>query len=144
MNYLEDALKKLGKEELFPISNGLVSSCFQFMKPEVIEYKPMESLKIKFPVEKIYLNPRLSMQGGFIAAAFDNAFGLLCFISSYNQGASLDLDTNFHKPIYENDDLTITVYLKHKGNTVISMYGEGFNKNEELISTATTNMIFLK
>ncbi len=144
MSYLNEMLKELGKEELIPLTRNVVSNCFEAMKPRLVDYSQGESIKIKFPVQDIYLNPAGAMQGGFIAAAFDNAFGLLCFLVSDKHALSLDLSTNFLKPILNKEELIVAVYLKHKGNTLINMWGEAFNKQGQLAATAVTNMIFLK
>ena len=144
INYLEEALISIGKGELIPLRQGTVSNCFEFMKPSLLEYLPNKSLKMKFPVQKVYLNPAKCMQGGFISAAFDNAFGMLCFLATEKRAVSLDLNTNFHKPIFENDDLIITVCLKYVGKTLINMYAEAFNICGDLIATADSKMMFIK
>jgi len=118
--------------------------CITTMKPEVGEYIPGMSLTMSFPVQEIFLNPKRSMQGGFIAAAFDNTFGALLHQEiKKNNMASIDMHLNYHRPIFENDRLTITAYLKAKGSTIASLYAEGFNEEGKLVATATTNMIIL-
>ena len=144
MSYLSEMLSKLGKEELIPLSENVVSNCFEFMKPSLMDYKPMNNIKVKFPVQPVYLNPNRAMQGGFISAAFDNVFGVFCFLSSGRHGLSLDLNTSFFRPIYENDELTITVYLNHLGGTLIHMRGEAHNNSGELAAVSDTKMIFAK
>jgi uncharacterized protein (TIGR00369 family) len=144
MRYIEKALISIGKEDMLTSLEEITASCFELMQPTLLEYVPNEKLKIKFPVLDMYLNLVKSMQGGFISAAFDNAFGMLCLLSTENKAVSLDLNTNYHKPIYENDQLVISVYLKHKGNTLINMYAEAFNSNDELVATADSKMMFIR
>lgn len=133
--------KKLGILEML---ENISAICFNSMKPVLIEYIPEEKLKIKFPVMEIYLNPLKAMQGGFISAAFDNAFGLLCTLSGGTKFVSLDLNTNYNRPIYENDELNIYVYLKYNGKTIVNMYAEAFNNAGDLIATSNTKIMLIK
>lgn len=133
--------KEQGIEEI--ISRD-IPNCVNVMEPTLLEYVPGERLKIKFPVLDTYLNPFNGMQGGFISAAFDNAFGLLCDMVTMKKAASLDLNTNYHRPIYKDDELIIKVYLKYKGNTIVNMYAEAFNTIDELIATADSKMMIIK
>lgn len=119
-----------------------IPNCVTTMKTEVGEYIPGQSLTMFFPVQEIFLNGNGAMQGGFTAAAFDNAFGALLHLDTPNVTmATIDLHINYHRPIFVNDQLSVTVYLKAKGNNIAAMYAEGFNKDGKLIATATTNMM---
>lgn len=126
-------------------TKGDLANCFNLMQPKVIEYIEEESLKIAFPVLEKYLNPRKSMQGGFITAAFDNAFGALFTCAIENKvGVTIDISTSYQRPIYLGDELIITAYLKLKGNTIIHMIAEAHNKEGKLIATANTNMMIVQ
>jgi acyl-coenzyme A thioesterase PaaI-like protein len=84
------------------------------------------------------------MQGGFIAAAFDNAFGALVYLTTGQLDmASVDLHVNYQRPIFENDLLTVTVFQKSKGKTVVHASGEAYDQSGCLIATATTNIMLL-
>lgn len=84
------------------------------------------------------------MQGGFISAAFDNAFGALAILATGKfEVSSLDLNVNYHRPILADDTLTVKVYLKSKGKSIISLWGESFDSCDRLIATATSKIILL-
>jgi uncharacterized protein (TIGR00369 family) len=84
------------------------------------------------------------MQGGFIGAAFDNTFGMLVYLLTKNLAmATIDLNVNYHKPIFESDKLEVTASLKSLGKTIIHMAGEARNRENELIASATTNIYLL-
>ncbi len=126
---------------LQPLENP---NCVETMQREFIEYIPGASLVCAYPVLKIYSNPRKAMQGGFIAAAFDNTFGALVYLTTQKINmATIDMSINYHKPIFENDKLEVTVNLKSLGRTIVNLVGEAYDKEKNLIATATTNMILL-
>jgi len=119
-------------------------TCVEVMKLKFVEYVVGESLTCTFPVLPMYSNPRRVMQGGFIAAAFDNTFGtLIYFATKRDLVATIDLDVNFQNPIYENDTLFIKVYLKKLGKTMVYLMGEAFDSKNTLIATSTTNVMLL-
>ncbi len=127
------------------IDMGPVPRCFTFMQGRVIDYVDGQSLTIGFPVLESYLNPARTMQGGFITAAFDNVFGPLCYsATSTTATTTVDISTSYHRPILEGDELIITATVKAQGKTKIHMMAEGYNRENKLIATATTNYIHVK
>jgi uncharacterized protein (TIGR00369 family) len=126
----------MSKQELAP--------CLSNMKPIYREYKHKQLLTISFPVLDSYLNPRKTMQGGFITAAFDNTFGALSYYSSGRKFmATIDIHTHYHYPIYGEDELTITVHMTSLGNTIVNMRGEAVNRDGRLIATAGTDVMIM-
>lgn len=122
------------------------ANCFGVMKPKIMEYVHKKSLTIAFPVLEEYLNPDGRMQGGFITAAFDNAFGALCFyeVKDLALPATIDISTSYQRPIFMGDELIITVNIKSMGNTIVHMTGDAKNKEGKLVATSTTNIMLLK
>jgi acyl-coenzyme A thioesterase PaaI-like protein len=119
-------------------------NCRDIMQPQFVEYVEGESFTYIYPVLEMYLNPRRSMQGGFIAAAFDNAFGALVYLTTGRlEMASVDMHVNYQRPIFENDRLTVTVFLKAKGRTMVHASGEACDQSGCLIATAATNIMLL-
>ncbi len=120
------------------------ANCVVTMQPEHVSYTPGDCLTLKFPILDMFLNPRKSMQGGFVSAAFDNVFGILVLLETKRKEmATIDLSVNYIKPIFVGDELYITTYIKSKGNTVCSLYGEAKNKEGKLIATSTTNIMLI-
>mgnify|MGYP000936392661 FL=1 len=123
---------------------NVANPCAELMQPKFIEYIENESITYNFPVLDIYLNPWKCMQGGFISAAFDNAFGALAILATGKfEVSSLDLNVNYHRSILADDTLTVKVYLKSKGKSIISLWGESFDSCDRLIATATSKIILL-
>lgn len=119
-------------------------NCVTIMQREFVEYVVGKSVTYEFPVLEFYSNPRKSMQGGFIGAAFDNTFGTLVYLVTKRLNmATIDMKITYHKPIYENDRLVVTVHLKSLGKTIIHLVGEAFDSLGNLIASATTNFTLL-
>lgn len=134
MTKINDYLQKYSSKPL--------PQCINIMEPEFIDYIPGKSLTLSFPVLDIFLNANEVMQGGFIGAAFDNVFGILTFLEKkFTNMSTINMQIDYHRPLVREDRLVITAHLKHKGNTIVSMYAEGFNAEGKLAATASTNII---
>lgn len=137
-----EAHNNTSRIEPYKIDLGPIPHCFSFMQARVIDYISGQSLTIGFPVRENYLNPARTMQGGFITAAFDNVFGPLCYLTTRTTTTTtLDINTSYHRPILEGDELIITATVKSSGKTKIHMVAEAYNQENKLIATATTNYI---
>ncbi|MCR4399597.1 MAG: PaaI family thioesterase [Syntrophomonadaceae bacterium] len=131
---LEAVLARLGHEAEPP-------GCFAMMQPEFVEYAENEAVTFRYPVLETFANPRGSMQGGFICAAFDNAFGSLVYFATGSMAmASVDLHVNYQRPVLVGDTLTVTVQLKSLGRTIAHLTGDAFDGAGRLVATATTNI----
>ena len=119
-------------------------NCVKIMQREFVEYVVGKSVTCAFPVLEIYSNPRKSMQGGFIGAAFDNTFGTLVYLTTKSlKMATIDMNVTYHKPIFENDQLIVTVYIRSLGKTIIHLVGEAYDSAGSLIASGTTNITLL-
>jgi len=137
----DEGMKKIEKIKRAPRKPA---NCWDIMNPEIVGYVEGERLTCVYPVLEMYTNPRKSMQGGFISAAFDNTAGALLFAETGSQAmASIDLNVNYQRPIFENDRLRCTAYLKSMGKTLAHIYAEAFDGQDRLIATATTNIMLL-
>ena len=126
-------------------SGPKLPNCITTMKTEIGEHIPGQSLTMSFPVQDMFLNGNRAMQGGFTAAAFDNAFGALTHLEYQTKNmATIDLHINYNRPIFMNDRLIITSYLKAKGSTIASLYAEAFNNEGKIVATATTNIMIME
>lgn len=117
--------------------------CFIEMKGEYVDYVRNKSLTVSFPVQAHFANPTGAMQGGFITAAFDNVLGPLSYLIAKKPAVTLDLTTNYIRPIMVGDVLTIQAHLVGKGFATMHMSAEARNQKGKLIATATTNCAIL-
>lgn len=134
-------------EEIQRLSNNKITAippCVETLQGRATEVVPNEKVTHIFPVQEQFCNVVGSMQGGFITAAFDNVFGHLGYlISGDQQIASLDISTSFHRPIFPGDELRITVHLRYRGKMAAYMEGQAVNKQDKLIASAQTHIVFI-
>ena len=127
----------------FPAAQ-LPPNCFSMMQGRYIDYEPRMMLKISFPVLTEFLNPMKSMQGGFIAAAFDNVIGPLSYLAARATCVSLDMHTNYIRPVLAGDELTITAKVIIRGRSTMNISAEGVNAKGKLIATCTSHLIIMR
>lgn len=132
--------------ELFMASVDLGSPphCYTSMQTRLLDFSGEHSVTIAIPVLESYCNPAGSMQGGFIAAAFDNAFGPLSILATNaSKVTTLNINTTYHRPIFPGDELTIKATVKSKGRTMVYMLAEAYNRENQLIASANTHYLIL-
>jgi uncharacterized protein (TIGR00369 family) len=107
-------------------------NCYQWMNVQVLHYESRTMLSIRIPVTEEMLNPMRVMQGGFVTAAFDNAFGPLSYVAAKNPCTTLDMHTQYIRPIPVGEELTVTVRVVSRGPVSLHLSGEAFNRKENL------------
>lgn len=133
MKGLEDKILDLYKTEQIPGCAEL------FGNIEILE-SSKEHLVITMKEWDHMLNPMGYVQGGFIVAAFDNAFGMVGVIAAERIGISINLQTYFHRSLLPSDKLTIKVRVKSMGKTIMHVTGEGYNDDGQLIASAHSDI----
>jgi len=136
---LEEELRVLKKSNV--PGGDLLPNCFLDMRGEFLEYREREMLKVRFPVLEESLNPMRKMQGGYIAAAFDNAFGPLSYVAAREVCSTIDIHAQFIRGVDEGDSLTIVARVVSRGSLMLNLAGEGFNGKGRLVATCTANMV---
>jgi uncharacterized protein (TIGR00369 family) len=121
----------------------LPPKCFTHMHAEFVEYESRQMLKVSVPVLEEYLNPMKAMQGGFITAAFDNTFGPLSYLAARHPCITLQIQTNYIRPILAGDTLTVTARVVSRGGNTMYLSAEAHNSKGKLVATATTHMALL-
>lgn len=119
-------------------------NCYQWMNVKVLQYDSRTLLSIELPVTEEMLNPMRVMQGGFVTAAFDNAFGPLSYVAARNPCTTLDMHTQYIRPIPVGEILTVTVRVVSRGPVSLHLSGEAFNRKGKLVATCSSNMIVMK
>jgi uncharacterized protein (TIGR00369 family) len=116
-------------------------NCFLTMRGEFLEYESRTFLKVAFPVLDESLNPARKMQGGFITAAFDNTFGPLSYLAARCPCMTLDLHTQFVRPVSAGDRLTVTAKVVSRSARTMYLSAMAFDANEKLVATCGANMV---
>lgn len=119
-------------------------NCFVSMKAEFIQYVSRTSLTVSFPVLEESLNPLRKMQGGFLTAAFDNTFGPLSYLAARCPCATLDLHTQFIRPVNVGDIIAVTARVVSQGTDALFLSAEAVNRRKKLVATCCANMIILR
>jgi len=143
---MSDALQVLHDEFVLlkegqPSGGDVLPNCFRDMQGEFLDYESRHMLKARFPVLEGSLNPVRKMQGGYITAAFDNTFGPLSYVAARSVCSTIDIQTQFIRPVDEGDFLTITARVVSRGSSTMHLSGEAYNAKGRLVATCTANMI---
>lgn len=128
---------------MFPAAQ-VPPNCFRWMNVKVLQYESRTQLSIELPVTEEMLNPMRVMQGGFVTAAFDNAFGPLSYVAAKNPCTTLDMHTQYIRPIPVGELLTVTVRVISRGPVSLHLSGEAFNRKGKLVASCSSNMIVMK
>lgn len=119
-------------------------NCFVWMNGKVLQYESRTMLSIEVPVTEAMLNPMGVMQGGFATAAFDNAFGPLSYVAAKKPCTTLDMHTQYIRPIPFGELLTVIVRVVSRGPVSMHLSGEAYNSKGKLTATCSSNMIVMK
>jgi uncharacterized protein (TIGR00369 family) len=135
---LQAIVRHAGSGATFP------PNCFVAMKAEFGEYESRRALTISVPVLEESLNPLRDMQGGFLVAAFDNAFGPLSYLSARAPCVTLNMTTQFIRSVGIGDVLTIRAEVVSRGRDILQMKAEAHSSKGRLVATATASAAVLR
>lgn len=114
------------------------------MEARLEYYEKGKFLQVSFPVLERQSNPAGFMQGGYIAAAFDNTFGPLSFLLAKNPTTTIDLNVQYIRPVRMGKRVTVEAKLVAKGFTTLAMSGEMKDDRGRLLATSQTNLLIFK
>ena len=104
------------------------------------EYVPARSLRASVVVPGSYANAVGLLQGGFLAAMFDDLIGPLSYLTAGGPTTSLDLTTQFMRPAFTGSKLTLTAEVRKPGRTTIFIAAEARNEDDKLVATAVSTV----
>lgn len=111
---------------------------------EFLDYKKGQSLTGRFIVQEKHTNPMGVLQGGVLTAMFDNIIGPLSYLAARNPATTLELSTNYLRSARPGESVTISAYVKGKGNRNLFIEAQAFNIKEKLMATCTSHILILK
>ncbi len=117
---------------------------FLEMEGRFLDYVSRKELTVAFPVPEKYCNPMGNMQGGIIAAAFDNTFGPLSFLAARAPTTTIDMNTQYIRPVPQGETFTITAQIVLRGFSTMYMTANGYNRAGKLVAMSTTNIMILR
>ncbi|TGK17585.1 PaaI family thioesterase [Leptospira fluminis] len=136
--------KELEKFSKFAPSFKLPPPAFVELSGEFISYRRKKELTCSFYIEPRFSNPMGVFQGGFLAAAFDNTFGPLCYLAAGKPTTTLELSVSYIRMIKENQRIRVTARVVARGNQHIYLEAEAFDEEEKLVAKSTTQVLILK
>jgi len=108
------------------------------------EYVPARSLRATVVVSEKYLNGMGLLQGGFLAAMFDNLIGPLSYLTARGPTTSLELTTHFMRAVFPGSRLTLDAVVRRPGRTAIYIAAEAHNEDDKLVATAMSTVQVLR
>ena len=116
-------------------------NCFLDMEAKIVRYESRKVLVVRIPVRERTFNPVAMMQGGYIAAAFDNTMGPLSYMAARKPCMTLDLHTQFIRSAGAGEVLTVTASVVSRGISTMVLGGEALNAKGKLVALATANAV---
>ncbi len=104
------------------------------------EYVPARSLTATVAVSEQFGNAVGLLQGGFLAAMFDDLVGPLSYLTARGPTTSLDLTTHFLRPVFAGGRLTLNAVVRKAGRTAIYIGAEAHNDDGKLVATAMSTV----
>ncbi|TGK05662.1 PaaI family thioesterase [Leptospira langatensis] len=117
---------------------------FKELSGEFVSYVRKKEMTCRFSVEPRFSNPMGVLQGGFLAAAFDNTFGPLCYLAAGKPTTTLELSVSYIRMIKENQRITVNARVVARGNQHIYLEGEAFDEEGKLLAKSTTQVLILR
>ncbi|MDP2496748.1 MAG: PaaI family thioesterase [Candidatus Palauibacterales bacterium] len=131
-------LRELPGSERFEIPPPV----FEALGGEFVEFEPGRSLTAEWPVSDLHRGPSGRLQGGILAAYFDNTVGPLAFLTGRDFYVSVDLSTEFLRPVRPEDD-TVVVEAEVLGETsrLLFIQGECRRPDGTVLALCRTKLI---
>ena len=127
-----------------PIPDGvelqMPPPCTQALDIQFEEYVPARSLKASVVVPQQYTNAMHLLQGGFLAAMFDDLIGPLSYLTAGGPTTTLELSTQFMRPVFNGAKLELKAEVRKPGRNAIFIAAEARNEEGKLVATATSTV----
>ncbi len=115
------------------------------LKLEYTKVEPGILLEAKFPFQKRFTNPVGLMQGGFLAAAMDDIFGPLSYMTAQRPCMTLSMNVTYLRAFSEKDqEVILTGKVIQKTKSFIFMRVEVKNNQGDIVATADSHVSILR
>ncbi|MGJ4746393.1 PaaI family thioesterase [Leptospira sp. SA-E8] len=141
---LEDMQKEWEKFSKAAPGLKVPPPAFKELSGEFVSYVRKKEMVCSFYVEPRFSNPMGVFQGGFLAAAFDNTFGPLCYLAAGKPTTTLELSVSYIRMVKENQRITVQAKVVARGNQHIYLEGEAFDEEGKLLAKSTTQVLILR
>ncbi|TGL65751.1 hotdog fold thioesterase [Leptospira sarikeiensis] len=141
---LEDMQKEWEKFSKAAPNLMVPPPAFKELSGEFVSYVRKKEMVCSFYIEPRFSNPMGVFQGGFLAAAFDNTFGPLCYLAAGKPTTTLELSVSYIRMVKENQRITVQAKVVARGNQHIYLEGEAFDEEGKLLAKSTTQVLILR
>lgn len=137
LNLLEKELHSVKIPEGFEYKLPPIST--EMLKGEFIDYKTRSELTNRYWVDSHFANPQGTVQGGILAACFDDTFGPLGVITSRKPILTIDLNIQYIRPVQLEENIYIKAKVISVSKTTLFMRADALNQKGKLLAQASTN-----
>jgi uncharacterized protein (TIGR00369 family) len=106
-----------------------------------LEYGPGDRLVAEFPARAQYVNALGLVQGGFVAAMFDNVFGGIGLMGIRKPLTTIDLHVEYLRPVLPGTVVRIDARIRKSGRSLVNASADALNSEGKVVATATTNFL---
>lgn len=138
-----DLLEKEMSEVQIPegFTYQLPPNSFFVLKGEFLDYQKRSELTTRFWVDKSLSNPQGSVQGGIIAACFDDTFGPLGVLTCRKPILTVDMNIQYIRAVPLKEELFVVTKVVSQSRNMLFMRAEMFNQKGKLLAQASTNQL---
>lgn len=112
------------------------------MEAEVREWEPGQRVVMSFPTLDRYAGPTGFVQGGVLAAAFDNAFGPVAYTAAGTLVVSVALSVTFVRPLpVSAGRFDVDAELVEVTRRFAFVRGEARSPDGRLLATCTSELV---
>lgn len=139
MLFYKEQFKTMGVDLALPPPSMLE------LKLEYTAVEPGKFLAAKFPFQKRFTNPVGLCQGGILAAAMDDIFGPLSYMTAQRPCMTLSMNVTYLRAFAEKDvEVIIEGRVLQKTKSFIFMRAEVKNSQSDLVATADSHVTILR
>lgn len=129
-------------KKLFGSSADIPPPVVRAMEAEISEWEPGRRIVMRFPTLRRYAGPTGFVQGGVIAAAFDNAFGPVAYTAASRLVVSVALSVSFVRPLsVEEDHFTVEAQLVDVTRRFVFVRGQARTLGGRLVATCSSELV---
>ena len=143
----ESAGERLTRDlrQLFGSGPDIPPPVIRAMKTEIEEWDPGRRVVMTFPTLPRYAGPTGFVQGGVIAAAFDNAFGPVAYTAASSLVVSVALSVSFVRPLAIQEEwFHVEAELVEVTRRFVFVRGEARTRNGRLVATCSSELVALE
>jgi len=140
----ESAGERLTRDlrQLFGSGPEIPPPVIRAMETEIREWHPGRRIVMTFPTLSRYAGPTGFVQGGVIAAAFDNAFGPVAYTAARGFVVTVALSVSFLRPLaVEGGRFTVEAELVDVTRRFAFLRGEARNVEGRLVATCSSELV---